>query len=298
MGSVLVDAQRPARGVVQAPTFGHGIPVPVGDTFGEPLALPVLKFGQRMRGHGGMSEAHFVGDVARSDRVAGRIVCVVDDDSVVRGDVGEFARAQPAVFDAPVDDERIDDQQAVPGRLCDAMAGRLGAEHGEVITGVEDNEAHPAIDEVVHQGDQLRDRGVGLVVFNASYDLTMLRAEASRHGIAQPAWDRLLVVDPLVIDWGIEHGRLGPRKLTDVSAYYRVVIDNAHDATCDAVAARDVAYEMGFRHATVAAHSLAELQDRQREWFAERVADWNRYAVTKGWSLDDPTGWPLGINQD
>jgi len=155
-----------------------------------------------------------------------------------------------------------------------------------------------AIAQLVALVDDLVDRGVGLVVFNASYDLTMLRAEASRHGIAQPAWDRLLVVDPLVIDWGIEHGRLGPRKLTDVSAYYRVVIDNAHDATCDAVAARDVAYEMGFRHATVAAHSLTELQDRQREWFAERVADWNRYAVTKGWSLDDPTGWPLGINQD
>lgn len=171
-----------------------------------------------------------------------------------------------------------------------------------VVHGISDDDVASAptpdvaIAQLVALVDDLVDRGVGLVVFNASFDLTMLRAEASRHGIAQPQWDGLLVVDPLVIDWGIEQGRLGPRKLTDVCAYYRVVIDNAHDATCDAVAARDAAYEMGFRHRAVAEYSLAELQDRQRDWFADRVGDWNRYAATKGWSLDDPKGWPLGLD--
>lgn len=138
-------------------------------------------------------------------------------------------------------------------------------------------------------------RGVGLVVFNASYDLTMLRAEAERHGVAQPDWRRLLVVDPLVIDWGLERGRLGPRKLTDVCRYYGVVIDNAHDASCDAIAARAVAVEMGSRHQDVAAHTLDALQHEQRGWFAGRVADWNSYAARKGWSQDNPDGWPLGI---
>ena len=139
----------------------------------------------------------------------------------------------------------------------------------------------------------LIDRGIGLVVFNAAYDLSMLHAEATRWGVKQPEWDRLLVVDPYVIDWGIQRGTLGSRKLTDVAAYYSVPLDNAHDAAADARAARGVAYEIGFRHPHVAASSLQELMQRQRSWYADRVEDWNSYARTVGRSLDDPNGWPL-----
>lgn len=137
------------------------------------------------------------------------------------------------------------------------------------------------------------DNGVGLVIFNAPYDLTMLQSEADRCGVHQPDWDRLLVVDPYVIDWGIERGRLGRSKLTDVCAYYDVTIDNAHDATCDARAARDVACEMGARHPHIGKGSLADLAQSQREWYALRAENWNDYATRAGRSLDDPHGWPL-----
>lgn len=146
---------------------------------------------------------------------------------------------------------------------------------------------------VVDWVQSLIDRGVGLVVFNAAYDLSMLHAEATRWGVTQPDWDRLLVVDPYVIDWGILRGTLGSRKLTDVAAYYSVPLDNAHDAAADARAARGVAYEIGLRHPHVAASSLAELMQRQRSWYADRVEDWNSYARTVGRNLDDPNGWPL-----
>lgn len=138
------------------------------------------------------------------------------------------------------------------------------------------------------------DRGAGLVVFNGAYDLTMLRAEAERHGVEQPDWDRLFVVDPYVIDWGIERGRLGARKLTAVCDYYGVVIDNAHDASCDARAARDVACEMGARHPDLAAMSFPQLVQHQRQMYALRAADWNVYAAKNNRTLDDPKGWPLG----
>ncbi len=144
----------------------------------------------------------------------------------------------------------------------------------------------------------LVDRQVGLVVFNASYDLTMLHAEAERWGVEQPDWSRLLVVDPYVVDWGIERGGLGPRKLTDVAAYYGVSLDNAHDATADAHAAREITYEIGLRHPVVAAGTLADLMHRQRGWYAERAADWNRYAQRVGRSLDDPDGWPFAQQAD
>jgi DNA polymerase III epsilon subunit-like protein len=139
----------------------------------------------------------------------------------------------------------------------------------------------------------LVERRVGLVVFNACYDLTMLRAEARRHGLAEPAWDRLLVVDPYVVDWGVERGGLGRRRLGDVAAYYGVALDGAHDATCDAVAARQVAVELAARHAEVGSLDLQELMRRQRAWYAERAEDWNAYARTAGRDLDDPAGWPL-----
>ncbi len=139
----------------------------------------------------------------------------------------------------------------------------------------------------------LVERGVGLVVFNAAYDLTMLRAEATRWGVEQPDWDRLLVVDPHVIDWGIHRGTLGPRRLTDVAAYYGVPLHNAHDAAADARAARNVAREIGARHPDVAASTLPELMARQRSWFAERTEDWNAHARSVGRELGDPEGWPL-----
>jgi DNA polymerase-3 subunit epsilon len=139
----------------------------------------------------------------------------------------------------------------------------------------------------------LIERGVGLVVFNAAYDLTMLRAEAERHGLDQPDWNRLLVVDPLVVDWAIERGGLGPRRLVDVASYYGVPIEDAHDARCDAQAARDVAVELAARHPQVGTLSVDVLMNEQRRWFAERAADWNAYAERVGRPIDDPHGWPL-----
>lgn len=150
-----------------------------------------------------------------------------------------------------------------------------------------------AIARVVAWVQDLAERQVGLVVFNAAYDLTMLRAEAARWGLPQPDWHQLLVVDPFIIDWGIQRGGLGPRRLTDVAAYYGVPLDQAHDASADAVAARAIAYEIGKRHPVVAAGTLDELQQHQQAWFAARAEDWNTYARKAGRTLDDPAGWPL-----
>ena len=139
----------------------------------------------------------------------------------------------------------------------------------------------------------LIERRIGLVVFNAAYDLTLLRAEAARHGVRQPQWDRLLVVDPYVIDWGLERGGLGQRRLVDVAEYYGVVLDRAHEALADARAARDVAIQMGARHVEAGACSLADLMLRQHVWHAERIDDWNAYAAAKGRDPIDRHSWPL-----
>lgn len=150
-----------------------------------------------------------------------------------------------------------------------------------------------AVAAIVEWVQSLVESGTGLVVFNAAYDLTMLRAEAQRHGVRQPQWDRLLVVDPFVIDWGLERGGLGQRRLVDVAAYYGVALDHAHDATADARAALEVAVEMGARHRDAGECTLPELLLRQHLWHAERVDDWNAYAVLHGKGTTDRLSWPL-----
>ena len=150
-----------------------------------------------------------------------------------------------------------------------------------------------AISVVADWVQSLIDRRVGLVVYNAAYDLTMLRSEAARHGIRQPQWDRLLVVDPYVIDWGIERTSKRQRRLVDVAEHYGVRLDNAHEALADARAARDIAVAMGARHPDAGACTLPELMLRQHMWHAERVDDWNAYAAAKGRELIDRLSWPM-----
>ena len=106
---------------------------------------------------------------------------------------------------------------AIHGITAEALVDAPGSAAGLVV--------------VVEWVQSLIDRGIGLVVFNAAYDLTMLRAEAHRHRLAQPDWQRLLVVDPLVVDWSIERGGLGPRRLTDVATYYGVALGNVSSCT-------------------------------------------------------------------
>lgn len=180
-----------------------------------------------------------------------------------------------------------------PGVPIPEPAARV---HG--ITDDQVAEAPRSAEAVALLADRLRaliDAGIPLAAFNAPYDLTMVAAELTRAGLRPVDWGRLVVIDPYVIDWGIERGSLGQRRLADVAEYYRVTLDNAHDATADARAARDIAREIGSRHPHVGTLSLPELMAHQRVWFAERAEDWNAWAASAGRDLDDPRGWPLAV---
>lgn len=180
-----------------------------------------------------------------------------------------------------------------PGVLIPEPAARV---HG--ITDEQVSDAPRSAEAVGLLADRLRaliDAGIPVAAFNAPYDLTMVAAELARAGLRPIDWRRLVVIDPYVIDWGIERGGLGRRRLADVAEYYGVALDDAHDATADARAARDVACEIGSRHPHVGTLSLPELMRHQRAWFAERAENWNAWAVPAGRDLDDPRGWPLGV---
>ncbi|MFB8416223.1 exonuclease domain-containing protein [Streptomyces albidoflavus] len=141
--------------------------------------------------------------------------------------------------------------------------------------------------------------GVPVVAYNAPFDLTLLAAELRRHRLPSLA-ERLggapvgPVIDPLTVDRAVDRYRKGSRRLSAVCAEYGVTLEDAHDASADALAAARLARAIALRHPKVAALGPAALHERQIAWAAERAADFQAYLRRKGerGAVVDG-GWPL-----
>ncbi|WP_329402237.1 3'-5' exonuclease [Streptomyces melanogenes] len=142
-------------------------------------------------------------------------------------------------------------------------------------------------------------QGVPVVAYNAAFDLTLLAAELHRHGLPSLT-DRLggaamgPVVDPYTIDRAVDRYRKGKRTLEAVCVEYGVVLDGAHEAGADALAAVRVAAAIADRHPQVARLAPAELHEQQIEWYAAWAADFQRFLRRKGTpdAIVDPA-WPV-----
>ncbi|WP_394278303.1 exonuclease domain-containing protein [Microbacterium sp.] len=122
-------------------------------------------------------------------------------------------------------------------------------------------------------------QGIPVVAYNASYDFSLLKHEALRHGL--PALDSPSpVIDPLVVDKRVDRYRRGKRTLEVVAAHYAVTLDGAHDATADAVAAGRVAQALAARfdlpECPVALHT------QQISWAREQAESLTEYFVRIG----------------
>lgn len=141
--------------------------------------------------------------------------------------------------------------------------------------------------------------GVPVVAYNAPFDLTLLAAELRRHRLPSLA-ERLggapvgPVIDPLTVDRAVDRYRKGSRRLSAVCAEYGVALEEAHDASADALAAARLGRAIALRHPKVAALGPAALHERQIAWAAERAADFQAYLRRKGerGAVVDG-GWPL-----
>jgi DNA polymerase-3 subunit epsilon len=144
---------------------------------------------------------------------------------------------------------------------------------------------------------QLR-RGVPIVAFNARFDLTMLDQEAQRHGL-RPLMDRIggpermLVVDPFVLDKQFDRFRRGKRTLTAVCQHYRVKLEEAHTANEDALAAARVAYRLGSRITELGAMQLSVLHREQISWAAQQAESLEDYFRQQGRGERVEGAWPI-----
>jgi DNA polymerase-3 subunit epsilon len=158
--------------------------------------------------------------------------------------------------------------------------------------------AGEAIEEIVSLlADQQRWH-VPVVAFNARFDLTTLDREALRHGVRPLAErvggaDRLLVLDPYVLDRQIDRFRRGKRTLGAVCEHYRVTLDAAHAAGEDAIAAARVAWRLARRFPELAAVDLADLHLRQAAWAAEQAASLEEWLQREGRAERCERAWPI-----
>lgn len=141
-------------------------------------------------------------------------------------------------------------------------------------------------------------RGTPAVIFNASFDLSLLEAENRRHGLPTLA-ERLggvirNVIDPFVIDREVDKYRRGKRTLPVLCEYYGVTLTGAHDSSADALAAVRVAGVLVARHASLRNLTLDELHNAQAVWHAERQADYAAYLARQGKDNSEVDGsWPV-----
>ncbi|MEU6604777.1 3'-5' exonuclease [Streptomyces shenzhenensis] len=140
--------------------------------------------------------------------------------------------------------------------------------------------------------------GRPLVVMNAPFDLTLLDRELRRHRASSlDRWFEsapLLVLDPRVLDKHLDRYRKGRRTLTDLCAHYGVVLEGAHDAAADALAALGVVRAVGRRFATrLERLSPAELHTLQTTWHAAQARGLQAWFARSGSNEAVSTDWPL-----
>lgn len=136
--------------------------------------------------------------------------------------------------------------------------------------------AADGVSEIVATIRALLDRGLPLVAYNAPYDLTLLNRESMRHGIP-PLVSPSPVIDPLVIDKGVDRYRRGKRTLAVTSAFYGVSLDDAHDSGADAIAAGRVAQAIAKIHGKALPGTITELHALQVAWCKQQAESFQDY---------------------
>lgn len=131
--------------------------------------------------------------------------------------------------------------------------------------------------------------GLTLIVYNAAYDLTVLRQLCPDFTVTGP------VFDPYVIDRAKDKFRKGKRTLGAVCEEYNVKLDNAHEATADATAAARIAWmQVRNRFPELQELDTDELMEFQALSFYEMQEGLKGYLERQGKSAANVnTSWPM-----
>lgn len=157
-------------------------------------------------------------------------------------------------------------------------------------------EGRPAaivVGEIVAALADVLHRGIAVTIYNASYDLSLLAAEARRYGLS-PLLEPAPIIDPLVLDKAVDRYRKGKRTLEAAAVHYGVSLTDAHDAGADAVAAGRVAQALAANFPAELDIDAMALHERQVAWGAEQAASFQEYMRrTKDPAFVADGSWPV-----
>lgn len=198
------------------------------------------------------------------------------------------------MLDAAGEVERGTDWLADPGVEIPEQAAAV---HG-ITTEMARENGEPAavvVERIRDALDWIGRNRVPLVVFNAPFDLTLLEVECERHGLTPPQLGPQ-VVDPLVLDRAVDQYRKGKRTLTDLTGVYGVQLDDAHDASDDAIATGRLALALVARYPAELDIDLPDLHAQQQQWAEAQAASFEDYMRRQR----DPNftahrGWPVRV---
>jgi DNA polymerase III subunit epsilon len=211
----------------------------------------------------------------RTDRIVTAFVGLI-------GPGGQVLESQSWLADPGIP---IPDRAAEVHGVTTEMARENGRPAREVVT------------EILDALNGLLGRGCPLVVYNASYDLSMMHFEALRHGLT-PLGDPRPVVDPLVVDRALDPYRRGKRTLDAVSAHYGVTNPAAHDAKGDAVTSGLVVQAMVRVFPDQLGQDPGALHDQQIDWAKKWEDNYYDYLERNGKSRPASRGaWPVGRDE-
>lgn len=119
-----------------------------------------------------------------------------------------------------------------------------------------------------------------IVVFNASFDLSLMHWEGLRLGY--PPLEVGAVFDPFVVDKTIDRFRKGKRTLAAMCDHYGVELGNAHEATADALGAARLAWKMMRLPEVSSFGDVESLMSAQAQWKAEQAESLHTYFLRQG----------------
>lgn len=144
-----------------------------------------------------------------------------------------------------------------------------------------------------------RDLGVPLVIYNAPFDWTMLKAQASEWGLESFLYE-MPILDPLVWSRAVHRYKKGGHGMGEILEMYGMENPpGRHDAADDARMAIQLARAIPVKHEQLSRQSIPGLQPIQQFLFADKAIDFQAYLrkerdpqafIDRGWPEKDGPG--------